>query len=196
MTLGRLMRSVHGERHSFIRPQWLTRLFVLGDVLSFLVQGSGGGMMAQQSIDKNLAQNIILAGLLIQIVLFGLFAVTAVLFHVRMRRWPSGASLDPESKWQTILWTLYAMSGLIMVRSIFRVAEYTTGKTGYLLTHEWTLYVFDALLMFSTVAIFAVWYPGKLTPPERDFERTGTDVVMDEVSEDERRLQSGGLREK
>lgn len=193
MTLGRLMRSVHGERHSCIRPQWLTRLFVLGDVLSFLVQGSGGGMMAQQSISKSLAQNIILAGLIIQIVLFGLFAVTAVLFHVRMRRWPSGASMDPNSKWEAILWTLYAMSALIMVRSIFRVAEYTMGKTGYLLTHEWTLYVFDALLMFATVVVFAIWYPGKLTPPEREWERAGTEVVLSSVSEDERRLQSRGF---
>ncbi|KAJ3472977.1 hypothetical protein NLG97_g10597 [Lecanicillium saksenae] len=38
MVLSRLARSVHGERHLVIPPRWLTRVFVLGDVFSFLVQ--------------------------------------------------------------------------------------------------------------------------------------------------------------
>lgn len=141
-------------------------------------------MMAIRTIDKNLASNIVLAGLLVQILLFGLFAATAVIFHIRMRKWPSGASLDPNSKWEQIMYTLYTMSALILVRSVFRVIEYVMGKSGYLLTHEWTLYVFDAILMFSTMVIFAVWYPGQLTPPAREWGRPDTDMVMDGVSED------------
>jgi hypothetical protein len=34
MVLGRIIRSVRGERHSLIRVHWLTRAFVTGDVLS------------------------------------------------------------------------------------------------------------------------------------------------------------------
>lgn len=143
-------------------------------------------MMAISTIDKNLASNIVLAGLVVQILLFGLFALTAIIFHSRMRKWPSGASLDPKSKWEQIMYTLYAMSALILIRSVFRVIEYVMGKTGYPLTHEWTLYVFDAILMFSTMVIFAVWYPGQLTPPVREWERPDTDIVMDgAVSEDD-----------
>jgi len=41
MVFGRLIRLVGGERYSIIRVNWLTKIFVLGDVLSFLVQSGG-----------------------------------------------------------------------------------------------------------------------------------------------------------
>ena len=68
---------------------------------------------------------------------------------------------------------LYAVSALIMVRSIFRVIEYLLSADGYPLTHEWTLYVFDSLLMFLVTVIFFVRYPSQL-----EGKRDG-DVLMD-----------------
>ncbi len=56
---------------------------------------------------------------------------------------------------------LYGCSALIIVRSIFRVVEYITGVDAYLLSHEWPIYIFDALLMGSVQLIFLVWFPGK-----------------------------------
>lgn len=41
MELGRIIVLVGGERHSLIRVSWLTKIFVSGDVLSFLMQASG-----------------------------------------------------------------------------------------------------------------------------------------------------------
>jgi hypothetical protein len=43
--LGRIILLVDGERYSLVRQKWLTKLFVTGDVLSFLMQGSGTYMM-------------------------------------------------------------------------------------------------------------------------------------------------------
>ncbi|KAG8427710.1 hypothetical protein J3459_006429 [Metarhizium acridum] len=187
MTLGRLMRSVHGERHSIIPIRWLTKAFVLGDVLSFMVQSSGGGMMAGENFDPKTGQNIILGGLFVQIIMFGLFAMTAVIFHVRMRRWPSAASMDASSGWVRIMMMLYATSALILVRSVFRVVEYIMGKEGYLLKHEWTLYVFDAALMFGTMAVYGVVYPGHLSRKELRKPRAW-DTVDSGLGEDDVRL--------
>ena len=39
--LGRVILMVDGERYSMIRQKWLTKTFVAGDVLSFMMQGSG-----------------------------------------------------------------------------------------------------------------------------------------------------------
>ncbi|EFZ01348.1 RTA1 like domain protein [Metarhizium robertsii] len=182
MTLGRLMRSIHGERHSLIPVNWLTKAFVLGDVLSFLVQSTGAGLMAVKNFDPKKAENIILVGLIVQIVMFGLFAMTAAIFHVRMRRWPSAASMD--AGWVRIMMMLYATSALILVRSVFRVVEYIMGKEGYLLTHEWTLYVFDAALMFGTMVVYGVVYPGHLSRGELRKPRAW-DVVDSGPGEDE-----------
>ncbi|KAF7557171.1 hypothetical protein G7Z17_g954 [Cylindrodendrum hubeiense] len=45
MTLGRIVRSVHGEKYSLINVKWLTVLFVSGDILSLAIQGAAAGMM-------------------------------------------------------------------------------------------------------------------------------------------------------
>ena len=39
--LGRIIVLLDGQAHSMIRVKWLTKIFVSGDVLSFLVQGGG-----------------------------------------------------------------------------------------------------------------------------------------------------------
>jgi hypothetical protein len=41
MVLGRIIRLTDGESHSLIRASWLTKIFVTGDVLSFLAQSGG-----------------------------------------------------------------------------------------------------------------------------------------------------------
>jgi hypothetical protein len=41
MELGRLVTLVDGEEYTLIRKQWLTKIFVCGNVLSFMVQSAG-----------------------------------------------------------------------------------------------------------------------------------------------------------
>lgn len=41
MTLGRIIEMLDAERSSMIKLKWLTKIFVAGDVLSFLMQASG-----------------------------------------------------------------------------------------------------------------------------------------------------------
>lgn len=41
MVLGRLIRVLDAQDYSLIRVQWLTKLFLLGDILSILGQGGG-----------------------------------------------------------------------------------------------------------------------------------------------------------
>ncbi|KAF2760921.1 putative RTA1 domain protein [Pseudovirgaria hyperparasitica] len=161
MTLGRVIRSVRGEAYSLIRPAYLTRFFVLLDVVSFFAQGTGGGFQASRNFNKTTAEYIILGGLVVQILGFGLFAVTAGIWHVRMRKVRT-ATTGASGRWVGVMKMLYVVSGLIMVRSVFRVVEYVMGTDGYLLRHEWPLYVFDAVLMMGTVGVFAWWYPGRL----------------------------------
>ena len=170
MTLGRIIRSVKGEDYSIIRVNWLTRTFVLGDVFSFMVQGGAAGLMVTGS-NLRLGEDIVVAGLFIQIIMFGLFAVTASIFHVRFQRYDLTEAYSEQIPWKQTIVMLYAVSALIMARSIFRVAEYVAGQGGYPLTHEWTLYVFDSLLMFIVMFIFLICYPSKLRPSALDDAR-------------------------
>ncbi|KAG8157542.1 hypothetical protein KVR01_012584 [Diaporthe batatas] len=184
MILGRLVARVpSGPSCSLIRPAWLTRTFVVGDVFSFLLQASGGGLMAVQG-RQDLGQNILLVGLFVQIVMFGLFVVVAVAFHVRYARMlavsgaygGSGPSPDGGIPWLKVLYMLYSVSLLIMVRSIFRVIEYILGQDGYPLNNQWTLFIFDSLLMFLVTALFFfMFHPNDMVGSQQQ------DVGFDEV---------------
>lgn len=48
MMLGRIILVTDGELHSLLPKRWLTKLFVTGDVISFLMQGAG---MCETSLD-------------------------------------------------------------------------------------------------------------------------------------------------
>jgi hypothetical protein len=49
MELGRVIRVVKGEKRSVIRVTWMTKIFVAGDVLSFLMQASGMSILSAQN---------------------------------------------------------------------------------------------------------------------------------------------------
>lgn len=118
-------------------------------------------MMASGDKDKAKAgEMVIVGGLFIQIIFFGFFVVVALLFQSRGRQ--HLAKIAIEVPWKKHLYTLYATSVLILVRSIFRVVEYLQGNDGYLISHEVFLYVFDALLMFAVLVAMNVNHPGEI----------------------------------
>ncbi|TVY60215.1 Protein RTM1 [Fusarium oxysporum f. sp. cubense] len=163
MILGRIIIITGGERHSPIKRVWLTKIFVVGDVASFILQGAGGGMMAGGSLEAlHNGERIVIIGLIVQIVFFSLFAVTAAVFHMRLVGSMSAKAAVSGIPWQRYLYTLYIASGLILVRSVFRLIEYAQGNAGYLISHEAYLYIFDSVLMFLAMVLFAFEHPSQL----------------------------------
>ncbi|TVY59721.1 Protein RTA1 [Lachnellula suecica] len=192
MTLGRIMRYVKGEHHSVIRINWLTKIFVLGDWLSFMVQGNAAGLLFKTSTMR-IGQGIILAGLFIQIISFGCFFIVAVIFQLRMRKNPTRESYNVEASWERYLYMLYAVSVLILIRSIFRVVEYIQGQTGYSMKNEWTLYAFDSIPMVVVTVVFFIWYPSRIRiPPGGHVEddSDGIQMRLDSESGERRRPKS------
>ncbi|ROW08233.1 hypothetical protein VMCG_03308 [Cytospora schulzeri] len=182
MILGRLIvRLPSGPKCSIVRPSWLTKAFILGDVQSFLIQASGGGLMTSKG-QKKMGQIVIVSGLIMQIVTFGIFLVAAIVFHIRYGRLAATGSrgrrrAEAGIPWTKVLWMLYAVSAVIMVRSLFRTVEYIQGHQGYNLTNQWTFFVFDSALMFlSTVLFFVMYHPDDLnrTGGEDGYIETGT----------------------
>ncbi|KAK9357877.1 RTA1 like protein-domain-containing protein [Lipomyces starkeyi] len=161
MELGRIILVVDGESCSLIQRRWLTKIFVIGDVLSFLMQCGGGGIMASSSSSAKTGEYIIIGGLVIQVLFFGFFIITALVFHGRIHRHPTRRSVSLP--WRKHQYTLYAASIFILIRSVFRVIEYSEGNDGFLLQHEYFLYVFDAVLMWSVMILFLLAHPGEIT---------------------------------
>lgn len=197
MLLGRIILVLHAESHSILKKKWLTKIFVTGDVMSFLLQGTGmcsgdnrnmkqnsltiypgGGIQSSGSLDgMKTGERIIIMGLFVQIIFFGFFIIVAGLFDRKLRKYPIPRAFDREIPWRKHLNILYATSLLILVRSLFRLVEYIQGNKGYLLRHEVYLYVFDSLLIFIAMVIFNIVHPSEITrflTVVPDYELTGT----------------------
>ncbi|KAL6416332.1 hypothetical protein AUP68_00549 [Ilyonectria robusta] len=165
MILGRLIRTVGGERLSLIPVRWVTRIFVAGDVIAFGLQAEGGSIQSAGTLQLyETGEKVIIGGLFVQIFVFGFFVFISVLFHRRLHRNPTTETMQGVVPWRRYLYILYASSMLILVRSIFRVIEYLQGNGGYLISHEIFLYIFDALLMAIVMGMILIWYVGHLQP--------------------------------
>ncbi|KAI8224351.1 Tyrosinase-like protein orsC [Colletotrichum sp. SAR 10_86] len=132
MLLGRIIGSLRAEHLSFIPVRWLTKIFVFGDVLSFAFQCIGGGILSgaddKSGVDRG--QDMILVGLGVQILFFACFMASISVFHYRIVRQPTTLSLAGGRPWKEYILVLYFTSFLILVRSIFRVAEFAEGQSG------------------------------------------------------------------
>lgn len=99
-------------------------------------------MASAKTEDKlQLGQKVIMGGLFIQVLFFGFFIITAGLFHSRIAKNPTSKSIVLQLPWQKYLFILYIASAFIMIRSIFRIAEYVQGNDGTLLKTETYLYI-------------------------------------------------------
>jgi hypothetical protein len=178
MELGRIITLIVGEGRALISRKWMTKIFVIGDVLSFVLQGGGGGYQSAGSLSAlRLGTKIIIVGLFVQLAFFGAFLVVAVNFHINIFRRPTTRSRI-GIPWQKHLKLLYATGMLIMVRSVFRAVEYLQGDDGYLLAREGYLYVFDALLMFIVMVLFNIMHPAELFVDRSRIEKFARDTAI------------------
>ncbi|KAJ5990327.1 hypothetical protein N7522_010534 [Penicillium canescens] len=165
MTLGRLIVHLDAERLSLVPVKWLTAIFVTGDVIAFLMQAAGGGIMASGTLSAmTTGEHITIGGLAVQLVFFSIFIVASSIFHYRIRNNPTEKSLSRSrsTTWELVMTGLYVASILILIRSIFRLIEYAQGNDGYLISHEVFMYVFDSMLMFFTMVAMSIFHPSKI----------------------------------
>lgn len=104
-----------------------------------------------------MGKKLVVVGLFLQIIFFGIFAITAAIFHYRIIRSPT--PISATLSWQKYMFTLYGASVLILIRSVFRVIEFLGGNNGVLITNEVFLYIFDAVLMLWSNGLFQLGAP-------------------------------------
>ncbi|KAF4969428.1 hypothetical protein FSARC_3359 [Fusarium sarcochroum] len=167
MILGRLIRRLKGEQFSLIRPGWLTKIFLLRDIISIALQGIGGGKVVNADTPES-AENIIIGGLTVQILFFGLFVAVTGLFHFQFAKDFTKRPSNFGFNWQRFLVVIYVASILILIRSLFRMIEYIEGHDGELQSKEVYVYVFDAVLMAIASIGFNIFHPSKYLNGSRE----------------------------
>ncbi|KAL4949034.1 RTA1 like protein-domain-containing protein [Aspergillus filifer] len=175
-------------RICWVPPRWITPIFVGFDIIALLLQLAGAVMItssngtSQEDIDSfERGRDLALGGVIVQIIAFGIFTIAAIRFNFTSRAFVKGihealpmqgdsdltTSLQEKPRnenWQQLLHAVNFSTILILIRSIYRMVEFTEGRTGYTNTHEWVFYVFDSVPIFPCVALFVWWHPSLYLP--------------------------------
>ena len=142
----------------------------------------GGGTLANADTEDEVdrGQTIIIIGLAIQVLFFGLFIIVTCLFHYRIKREPTVLSSHSDAAWQRFLLVLYSTSILILIRSLFRMIEYLLGHDSILQSSEIYIYTFDALLMAAVAFMFNFFHPYKFLAAARkpSLDLSGSEIHL------------------
>ncbi|OGM51232.1 RTA1 like protein, partial [Aspergillus bombycis] len=133
MIYSRIVLFARSHELSIIAPHKVTKIFVIGDVIAFLMQATGGGMMAISSM-SSLGQKVTIVGLFVQLIFFGGFFTLSVVFHQRVQKLKRTRVLSMP--YGPLLYVLFGVSLLIIIRCLFRIVEFCQGNDGYLASHE------------------------------------------------------------
>lgn len=169
--LGRLARHLDCVPFLIVPAHLLTRIFVTSDVITFLIQASGGGVSAAANDPHTnlIGSRIFLTGLAIQLASFFTFSVIYIVFLHRVRTnspgvWTMDSHKGWINDWRTLAGVLVLSCIGILVRSVFRVVEASEGYSGHLTTTESFFYALDTLPLILAVAIYTPFWPGRFIP--------------------------------
>ncbi|KAJ3130418.1 hypothetical protein HK100_008068 [Physocladia obscura] len=155
-----------GGASSPIRPSLIAKIFVTCDILSFAVQGAGSGILVSSIQHYTIGTNILIGGLIVQVISYATFLGTALVVYNR------GKDLSIEDSWRRMFYALFGGAGLVMIRSVFRVIEFAMGYNGPIATNEHYMYVFDFGLVAGALLLFNFFHPGQLlTKKEKEYVR-------------------------
>ncbi|TFK48541.1 RTA1-domain-containing protein [Heliocybe sulcata] len=158
---GRVIVRCIGREFPLIRPERFAKVFIISDLMTFNLQSAGGSLAASKnSTVSKLGNDIVLVGLVAQgaSYVFFLYVVLAAQYRYTRAK-PVGARHQEE--WWTVIWLLYFSSVPIIIRSVYRIAEFAQGSAGYFITHEVYFYCLDGLPLFFAVACYAARWPGR-----------------------------------
>lgn len=116
---------------------------------------------AKTASQLSLGKKVIITGLVVQVLFFGIFVIIACVFHKRLNERPTSASSDPHLPWRLYLKFLYISSGLVLFRCLYRVVEYASTSKSFK-SNEIYAYAFDGVLMLTIEVIYVIYHPSRL----------------------------------
>lgn len=168
-----------GPCYSRLQPRMYTIIFCGADVFALSIQGVGGGLAATAAganppKSPALGGNIMLSGIIIQMIAVTFYMILTVEFIVRYLRDkpfqrpnndpPTGNyHLDPKMK--SMLLGLAVSTVLIYIRSIYRVVELAGGWSGHIIKTEWYFVAFDGAMILAAMCCLNFFHPGRLLGP-------------------------------
>lgn len=166
LCLGRIVVA-YGKGASWLRPRTYTYVFVGCDFVSLVLQGAGGGITAtaDDKAASDVGVNVMIAGLVFQVVALAAFMALCGWFAFRIRSHPelrnhAFADLTRTFQFRCFLGGLGLAVVLIFVRCAYRVAELSEGFSGELANDELLFMILEGPMLMAACFCLTVFHPG------------------------------------
>jgi len=173
--LGRLAAYLRADKHLIIRPDRVTKVFLTSDIVTFLIQATGGALATSaEAVERaRIGSKIFLAGLALQMASFALFSLMYAIFLYKLHRhspaiWNAHAQRPWYDDWRALGGALALSCIGITVRSVYRTVELSEGFGGRLGRTESYFYACDTYPLFVAVAVFVFFWPGRFFTGQAD----------------------------
>ena len=162
-----------GERWSRLRPAWYTYIFIACDITSLVLQSAGGAMAAtaddtdQKALDTG--TDIMLGGIIFQVVVLAVFALIVVEYAVRVYRHrgelsSSALALAASTKFRLFAAAVFVAYMGILIRCIYRIPELMGGWGNELMRNEAEFIGLEGWMILITVIAQTAFHPGWFFP--------------------------------
>eukprot|EP01035_Chromulina_nebulosa_P021776 gene21776-28178_t len=150
-----------------IKASSLFKVFLGSDLLCLFIQGAGGGILGgakKNHAELKLGEDVILAGLAIQLICFTIFNYICfkITFSKENRLW------DNDNLKKPIICILFT-NMLLYIRNFYRVVEFSGNGHGYVSQHEWLFYLFESTPMLLCWVTYCIYHFDSILP-ESEFK--------------------------
>ncbi|KAI1028853.1 hypothetical protein LB503_002597 [Fusarium chuoi] len=174
VTLGYLIKAV-GPQYSVIKPKLYLWIFLVVDVLALLIQAGGGGLAsgaANKGKDTKPGANLMVAGIIFQLVSMTGFCILFAIFVLRTR------GLELAKGQRFVIYATIISVVFVYIRCIYRTVELLEGWDGKLMKTEGYFIGLDGVCIAVAILIFCIFDPAVLLyhdkQPELSFNELNT----------------------
>jgi hypothetical protein len=167
-----------GKENSRISPTKIPRIFITCDVISLILQGTGGALAAWYAQQEKMPDNgnyTLIGGLSFQAFTLLVFLILSADFAIRtIKSVKRGQALNDNvesrrlrqsGRFKWLLFSLTLSALLIFLRSVYRVVELSEGWKGELMTNERFVIMLEAIPVAISAALLSILHPANCFRP-------------------------------
>ncbi|KAL2833156.1 RTA1 like protein-domain-containing protein [Aspergillus pseudoustus] len=160
--------EVLGRGFSPLQANWYPYIFITCDLISLTLQGAGGGLAASADTDAGTKAggDVMLAGIVWQVVTLSVFVVVSGVFLFRVKRAPvHRLSVEAQKVWEgTRFWVFFSGAVVAFVttyaRCVYRIAEMGGGWRNHIMQDETGFIVLESVMCAIAVVALSITHPG------------------------------------
>ena len=179
--------------------RYYTWAFISADILSLILQGSGGGIAATANDGSNMLNvgtDMMLTGIVLQVVTLLIFGGLALDFYLRLRRdniplTTEATNIKHKPSFKLFLSGLALAYLTVFTRCVYRIAEMANGWSNPIMQSEDDFIALDSVMVLLATAALTLFHPGYCFPRLSDsFAKRG-----DSMTEEKKNAANSGSEE-